>query len=248
MTGMLLSGVEPLDKDDRVMERETQGQFDRTELLFGKDGMAKLHAAKVAVFGVGGVGGYAVEALARSGIGQLDIFDHDRFCITNLNRQLHALHSNIGQYKVDVVRERILDINPNAIVNAHKIFYLPDNAEQVNLKQYDYIVDAIDTVSGKIELIIRASQCGIPIISSMGAGNKVEASLLEVTDIYSTSVCPLAKVMRQKLRSRGIDKLKVVYSKEVPAYKGTPPGSTAFVPATAGLIIAGEVVKDLIWV
>ena len=228
------------------MDNNTINQFSRTELLFGKDGMAKIYAAKVAVFGVGGVGGYAVEALARSGVGQIDIFDHDKFCITNLNRQLHSLHSNIGKFKVDVVRERILDINPNATVNAYKLFYLPENSNQVDFEQYDYIVDAIDTITGKIGLVVQANEHKIPIICSMGAGNKIEASDFEVTDIYSTSICPLAKVMRHELRSRGIDKLKVVYSKEVPKYKGTPPASTAFVPSSAGLIIAGEVIKDLI--
>jgi tRNA A37 threonylcarbamoyladenosine dehydratase len=221
-------------------------QFARTELIFGKDGMSGLFAACVAVFGVGGVGGYAVEALARSGVGRIDIFDHDRICPTNINRQLHALHSNIGQYKVDVARQRILDINPQAVVNAYKIFYLPDTSSQVDLTQYDYIIDAIDTVSGKIELVVKADEHNIPIISSMGAGNKIDATAFEVTDIYKTSACPLAAVMRRELRRRNIKKLKVVYSKEAPKYKGTTPGSTAFVPPTAGLIIAGEVVKQLV--
>ena len=225
---------------------ENVNQFTRTRLIFGEEGMNKLSEAKVAVFGVGGVGGTSVEALARSGVGQIDVFDHDKICITNLNRQLHTLHSNIGQYKVDVVRTRIMDINPNAIVNAYKLFYLPESSSQVDLVQYDYIIDAIDTISGKIELIVRANEFNIPIISSMGAGNKIEASAFEVADIYSTSVCPLAKVMRHELRSRGINKLKVVYSKEAPKYKGKPPASTAFVPSAAGLIIAGEVVKDLL--
>jgi len=221
-------------------------QFERTALLIGEHSLAKLFASKVAVFGVGGVGGYAVEALARSGVGQIDIFDHDKICITNLNRQLHTLHNNIGQYKVDVAKERILDINPNTVVNSHKLFYLPENSSQVDLSSYDYIVDAIDTVSGKIELVVRAKQCGVPVICSMGAGNKIEASRFEVADIFSTSVCPLAKVMRQELRQRGITSLKVVYSKEAPIYKGTPPASIAFVPSVVGLIIAGEVVKDLL--
>ena len=221
-------------------------QFDRTRLLLGDDGLSKLFSAKVAVFGVGGVGGYAVEALARSGVGFLDIFDHDKICITNLNRQLHTLHSNIGQDKVDVVKTRIMDINPNARVNAHKLFYLPETSEQVNLAVYDYVIDAIDTVSGKIELAVRANECGVPLISAMGAGNKLDATALEVADIYSTSVCPLAKVMRHELRRRGIAKLKVVYSKEVPLRSSRPPGSTAFVPSAVGLIIAGEVIKDLL--
>ena len=223
-----------------------QNQFTRTQLLFGEDGMAKLFAAKVAVFGVGGVGGYAVEALARSGVGQIDIFDYDKICITNLNRQLHTLHSNIGRCKVDVVRERILEINPNATVNANNMFYLPNNSEQVDLSQYDYVIDAVDTISAKLELAEKSNDCGVPIISSMGAGNKIDPTAFEVTDIFSTSVCPLAKVMRYELRQRGINKLKVVYSQETPKYKGTPPASTAFVPSVVGLIIAGEVVKDLL--
>jgi tRNA A37 threonylcarbamoyladenosine dehydratase len=214
-------------------------------LLFGDDGMARLFAAKIAVFGVGGVGGYAVEALARSGIGRIDLFDHDKFTITNLNRQLHSLHSNLGQYKVDVAKSRIEDINPAAIVGAYKLFYLPENSHQVDLSQYDYIIDAIDTVTGKLELIVNAKNCGRPIISSMGAGNKTDASAFAVADIYSTSVCPLAKVMRHELRRRNIESLKVVYSKEIPKYRGSPPASTAFVPSTAGLIIAGEVINDL---
>ena len=223
-----------------------QNQFARTELLFGEDGMAKLFAAKVAVFGAGGVGGYVVEALARSGVGRIDIFDYDKICITNLNRQLHTLHSNIGRCKVDVVRERVLEINPDAIVNANNMFYLPENSEQVDLAQYDYVVDAIDTVSGKLELAQRADESGAQIISSMGAGNKIDPTAFEIADIYSTSVCPLAKVMRYELRRRGVKKLKVVYSKEAPKYKGTPPASTAFVPSVVGLIIAGEVIKDLL--
>ena len=223
-----------------------QNQFSRTELLFGAEGMAKLHAAKVAVFGVGGVGGYTVEALTRSGIGSIDIYDFDKFDISNLNRQLHALHSSLGRYKVDVVRERVLDINPDIKINAFKMFYTPDNSSDIDLSIYDYIVDAIDTVTGKIELITKADQMSVPIISSMGAGNKIDASRFEVADIYSTSVCPLARIMRYELRSRGIKKLKVVYSKEEPKYKGTPPASTAFVPAAAGLIIAGEVVRDIL--
>ena len=223
-----------------------QNQFTRTELIIGKEGLAKLQTAKIAIFGVGGVGGYAVEALARSGIGQLDIIDHDKICITNLNRQLHTLHSNIGQYKVDVVKMRILDINPNTIVNTHKLFYLPETSSQIDFTKYDYIIDAIDTITGKIELIIKADEAATPIISAMGAGNKIEATALEVADIYSTSVCPLAKVMRHELRKRGIKRLKVIYSKEIPKYKGTPPGSTAYVPSTAGLIIASEVIKDML--
>jgi tRNA A37 threonylcarbamoyladenosine dehydratase len=208
--------------------------------------MKKLFNSKVAVFGVGGVGGYAVEALARSGIGQIDIFDHDVFDITNLNRQLHALHSTIGDNKVDVVKARILDINPNAIINAYKLFYMPDNSDTVDLTGYTYIIDAIDTITGKIELIVNAKLNNIPIISSMGAGNKVEASAFKVADIYSTSVCPLAKIMRYELRSRDVKELKVVYSTEVPKQRSVPPSSTAFVPSVVGLILAGEVVNDIV--
>ena len=245
-------------------------QFSRTELIFGKTGMSRLFVSKVAVFGIGGVGGYAVEAFARSGIGQIDLFDDDRICITNLNRQLHATRKSVGMYKVDVAKERILEINPDTIVGAYKMFYIPETSPQVDLSQYDYIVDAIDTVSGKIELAVRANELSVPIISSMGAGNKVDATAFEVADIYSTSVCPLARVMRHELRKRGIPKLKVVYSKEpaiAPQYDiltscksncvcppGTErkcthrrqiPGSNAFVPSVAGLIIAGEVIRDL---
>jgi tRNA A37 threonylcarbamoyladenosine dehydratase len=245
-------------------------QFSRTELIFGKGGMEKLFCAKVAVFGIGGVGGYAVEALARSGIGRLDLFDDDKVCLTNINRQIHATRKTVGMYKVDVAMERILEINPQTDVRTHKMFYVPDTSNKVDLSQYDYIIDAIDTVSGKIELALKANECGVPIISSMGAGNKVDPTAFEVADIYSTSVCPLAKVMRHELRQRGVKKLKVVYSKEVPitlkedmliscktgcicppgtARKCTQrrqiPGSNAFVPSVVGLIIAGEVIKDL---
>lgn len=233
-------------------------QFSRTELIFGKDGMAKLFKAKVAVFGIGGVGGYAVEALARSGVGRLDLFDHDKVCLTNINRQIHATRNNIDTFKVDAAKERIHEINPDAVVYTHKLFFLPDTSAQVDFTQYDYIIDAIDTVSGKIELAVRATELNVPLISSMGAGNKVDASAFQVADIYDTSVCPIAKVMRRELRKRGIPKLKVVYSKESPispidnasderetTARRYVPGSTAFVPAVAGLIIAGEVVKDL---
>ena len=246
-------------------------QFLRTELIFGKEGMSKLFEARVAVFGIGGVGGYAVEALARSGIGVLDLFDDDKICVTNINRQIHATIKNVGRYKVDVATERVHDINPDAIVNAHKLFYIPDTSSQVDLSLYDYIIDAIDTVSGKIELVLKAKEHGVRIISSMGAGNKVNAAIFEVADIYDTSGCPLARVMRHELRRRGVEKLKVVYSKE---HAITPkedvqtncktfcvcpcgverkntkrrqtPGSNAFVPPVAGFIIAGEVIRDLI--
>lgn len=245
-------------------------QFSRTQLLFGAEGMEKLYRARVAVFGIGGVGGYTVEALSRSGVGTLDLIDDDKVCLTNLNRQIIATRKTVGQYKVDVAEQRILEINPNAVVHTHKTFYMPQTAEQFDFTQYDYVVDAIDTVTGKIELVLQAQRAGVPIISCMGAGNKVDPTAFEVADIYKTSVCPLARVMRQELKKRGVKHLKVVYSKE-PAITpmddmaiscrtncicppGTArkctqrrqvPGSNAFVPAAAGLIIAGEVVKDL---
>ena len=232
--------------------------------------MEKLYQARVAVFGIGGVGGYTVEALARSGIGTLDIVDDDRVCLTNVNRQIFATRKTVGQYKVDVAEERILEINPKAVVHKYKTFYAPQTADQFDFTQYDYVVDAIDTVTGKLELVEQARKAGVPIISSMGAGNKVDPTAFEVADIYETSVCPLARVMRRELKKRGIPKLKVVYSKE-PAMTpiddmtiscrthcicppGTArkctqrrqvPGSNAFVPSVVGLIIAGEVVKDL---
>lgn len=236
-------------------------KFSRTELLLGKEAMERLAAARVAVFGIGGVGGYAVEALARSGVGALDLIDDDRVCLTNLNRQLHATVKTVGRCKVDVAAERIHDINPEARVNVRKIFYLPETAGQFDFSEYDYIVDAIDTVTGKLALVMNAERAGVPIISSMGAGNKLDPAAFEVADIYDTSVCPLAKVMRRELKRRGIKSLKVVYSKEKPltpagdmaavmeeegAARRQVPGSAAFVPSVAGLIIAGEVVKDLI--
>lgn len=245
-------------------------QFSRTQLLVGREAMERLFAARVAVFGIGGVGGYTVEALARSGVGTLDLIDDDKVCLTNLNRQIFATRKTVGKYKIDVARERILEINPDAVVNTYRTFYAPDTADQFDFTRYDYIVDAIDTVTGKLELIEQAHRCGTPIISSMGAGNKMEASAFEVADIYDTSICPLARVMRRELRRRGIPALKVVYSKEpaIPPIEdmsiscrthcicppGTArkctqrrqvPGSNAFVPAAAGLILAGEVVKDL---
>ncbi len=237
-------------------------QFSRTELLVGSEGMERLQRARVAVFGVGGVGGYVVEALARSGVGTLDIIDADTVCLSNLNRQIIATHKTIGQYKVDAAKERILEINPEAKVNAHRCFYLPENAEQFDFREYDYVVDAIDTVTGKIELVMQADRAGIPIISSMGAGNKLDPTAFRVADIYKTNVCPLAKVMRRELKKRGIKKLKVVYSEEKPLTpmvsadmrieqeeglsRRQTPGSNAFVPSVVGLIIAGEVIKDLI--
>ncbi len=245
-------------------------QFSRTQLLFGAEAMEKLYHARVAVFGIGGVGGYTAEALARSGIGTLDLIDDDKVCLTNINRQIFATRKTVGQYKVDVAEQRILDINPDAVVHTYKTFYSPDTAEQFDFTLYDYVVDAIDTVTGKLELVEQAEKAGVPIISSMGAGNKLDPTAFEVADIYETSVCPLARVMRRELKKRGIKKLKVVYSKE-PAMTpiddmavscrtncicppGTArkctqrrqvPGSNAFVPPVAGLIIAGEVVKDI---
>ena len=234
-------------------------RFSRTELLLGHEGIEKLASARVAVFGIGGVGGYTVEALARSGVGAFDLIDDDKICITNVNRQIYALTSTIGKYKVDVAKDRILDINPDAIVNTYKMFYTPETADEFDFSGYDYVVDAIDTVVGKLEIIERAKKAGIPVISSMGAGNKMDATAFEVADISKTSVCPLAKVIRQELKKRKIRKVKVVYSKEIPikpqnnadvAQENTTkrqiPGSNAFVPSAVGLIIAGEVIKDLI--
>ncbi|MBR3592223.1 MAG: tRNA threonylcarbamoyladenosine dehydratase [Clostridia bacterium] len=223
-----------------------ENQYTRSVAVLGEDAITKLKNCRVAVFGVGGVGSYTVEALARAGVGTIDLIDNDTFNVTNINRQLYATHKTIGQYKVDVARERILDINPECKVTAHKMFYLPENADGLDLSQYDYIVDAIDMVAAKVELIVRADKVGTKIISSMGTGNKLHPEMFEITDIYKTTVCPLAKVMRTRLKKEGIKKLKVVYSKEEPI---TNPdnivGSVPFVPSVAGLIIAGEVVKDL---
>ena len=224
-----------------------ENQYTRSIAVLGEEAMTKLKNCRVAVFGVGGVGSYTVEALARAGVGAIDLIDNDTFNVTNINRQLYATHKTIGQYKVEVARERILDINPECKVTAHKMFYLPENADGLDLSQYDYIVDAIDTVAAKVELIVRADKVGTKIISSMGTGNKLHPDLFEITDIYKTSVCPLAKVMRTRLKKEGIKKLKVVYSKEEPI---TNPdniiGSVPFVPSVAGLIIAGEVVKEIV--
>ncbi len=245
-------------------------QFSRTQLLLGKEGMDRLANARVAVFGVGGVGGFTVEALARSGVGTIDLIDDDKVCLTNINRQIFALRSTIGKYKVDVAAERLRDINQNIQVNTYKTFYMPDTADQFDFTQYDYIVDAIDTITGKLEMVMQAHKAGTPIICSMGAGNKLDPTAFRVADIYQTSVDPLARVMRHELRKRGIKKLKVVYSEEPPmrpiedmaiscrnhcvcppgtARKCTErrdiPGSNAFVPSVVGLIVAGEVIKDL---
>lgn len=245
-------------------------QFSRTQLLFGAEAMEKLRQARVAVFGIGGVGGYTVEALARSGVGTLDLIDDDRVCLTNINRQIFATRKTVGQYKVDVAEQRVLEIDPDIAVNTYKMFYTPQTADRFDFTQYDYIVDAIDTVTGKLELVEQADKAGTPIISCMGAGNKLDPTAFEVADIFETSMCPLARIMRQELKKRRIKKLKVVYSKEQPlkpiddmtiscrahcicppgtARKCTQrrqvPGSNAFVPSVAGLILAGEVIKDL---
>lgn len=222
-------------------------RFSRTELLIGAENLKRLKRARVAVFGVGGVGGYVVEALVRSGVGTLDLIDADVVSLSNLNRQIIATEKTVGRAKVEVAKERALEINPELIVNIHKIFYLPDTASQFDFTQYDYVVDAIDTVTGKIALIMQAKEADVPVISCMGAGNKLDAAAFQVADIYKTSVCPLAKVMRRELKRRGIKHLKVVYSREEPKKgNGRVPGSIAFVPSTAGLILAGEVVNDII--
>ena len=234
------------------------GQFTRTALLLGEEAIVKLSRSRVAVFGIGGVGGYAVEALARSGVGAFELIDRDVVSESNLNRQIIATHKTIGRGKTEVMEERIHDINPDAQVTQHRCFYLPETADQFDFSQYDYIIDAVDTITAKIEIILRAQQAGVPVISSMGAGNKLDPSKFEVADIYKTSVDPLARVMRRELKKRGVRKLKVVYSKEEPirplgrieadpeAGRKDVPGSAAFTPAAAGLLIASEVVKDLI--
>ena len=222
-------------------------RFSRTAALFGEDAVEKLKKSRVAVFGLGGVGGYVVEALARSGVGRLVLFDSDTVAESNINRQLIALKSTVGRYKTDVWRERIADISPDTEVVTHCVFYLPENADEYDLSDCDYIVDAVDTVSAKLEIITRADRLGIPVISAMGTGNKTDPERLETTDIYKTSVCPLARVMRRELRARGVKSLKVVYSKEEPKKGlGRTPASCAFVPSAAGLIIAGNVVRDII--
>lgn len=237
-----------------------ENQFSRTEIILGKEALTKLKKSHVAVFGIGGVGSYVIEGLVRSGIGEIDIIDNDEVSITNLNRQLIATTKTIGQYKVDVAENRIKEINPQCIVNKHKIFYLPEKKDEFDFTKYDYIVDAIDTVSGKIGLIEEAKKCGTPIISAMGAGNKINPTAFKVADIYETKVCPLCHVMRKELRKRGVKNLKVIYSEETPLkpspysedmktdknIKREVPGSTSFVPPVVGFIIAGEVIKDLI--
>lgn len=254
----------------KVMREIMLNQFSRTELLFGKEAMEKLYKARVAIFGIGGVGGFATEALVRSGIGEFDLIDDDKVCLTNLNRQIIATRKTVGRYKAEVMKERILEINPQAIVHVHKCFFLPETADEFDFAAYDYVIDAVDTVTAKIALVMKAQEYHTPIISSMGAGNKLDGSQFKVADIYKTKVCPLAKVMRHELKKRHVKKLKVVYSEEKVTrpivdmsiscrahcicppgaqHKCTEkrdiPGSTAFVPSIAGLIIAGEVIKDI---
>lgn len=253
-------------------------ELSRTGLLIGEEGVEKLQSARVAVFGIGGVGGYVVEALARSGVGALDLIDNDTVALSNLNRQIIATKQTVGQYKVDVMKERIMSINPEAQVEVYRCFFLPENADEFDFAQYDYVVDAVDTVTAKLEIIMRAKAVGVPVISCMGAGNKLDPTKFEVTDIYKTTMCPLAKVMRRELKKRGVESLKVVYSTEQALQPRTPekedklsgqsvgqsntdnagntknpgssrrstPGSIAYVPAVAGLIAAGEVIKDLL--
>lgn len=229
--------------------------FSRTEMLLGKEAITKLKNARVAVFGIGGVGGYVVEALARSGVGALDLVDNDTVSLSNLNRQIVALHSTIGKRKTEVAKARVLDINPDCNVQTHNVFFLPETASEFDFSNYDYVVDAIDTVSGKIALIAQAKFYNVPVISSMGTGNKLDPTAFEIADISKTTVCPLARVMRRELKKRGIEHVKVLYSKEEPITRETQetsengkpiPASIAFVPSVAGLVIAGEVIKDLI--
>jgi tRNA A37 threonylcarbamoyladenosine dehydratase len=245
-------------------------QFSRTQLLYGEEAIKKLSESRVAVFGIGGVGGYVCEALVRSGVGHFDLIDDDKVCLTNLNRQILATRKTVGKYKAEVMAERMKDINPDVDIRIHKCFFLPENADDFQFDEYDYVVDAVDIVTAKLELIMRSKSLEVPIISAMGAGNKIDAGRLKIADIYDTQVCPLARVMRHELRKRGVKKLKVVYSDEQPIrpiedmsiscrthcicptgaqHKCTErrdiPGSTAFVPAVAGLLIAGEIVNDL---
>ena len=234
------------------MERE---QLERTEMLLGGEAVQRLRSARVAVFGIGGVGGYAAEALARSGVGTLDLIDKDVVSVSNINRQIIALHSTVGRPKTQVMRERIGDISPDTVVNTYECFFLPENADSFDFTQYDYVLDAVDTVSAKLELAVRCAKARVPVISCMGAGNKLDPTRFEVADVYKTSVCPLAKVMRRELKARGIKRLKVVYSKEevkkplktvTEEHRRAIPGSIAFVPSVAGLIMAGEAIKDIV--
>ena len=266
--GVVCGGASTDIREKRREKRKMEDRFSRSRMLLGEEAMKKLAASRVAVFGVGGVGGYVVEALARSGVGQIDVIDNDTVALSKLNRQIIATMDTVGRNKVDVIAERILSINPDAIVYRHKCFYLPETAEEFDFTCFDYVVDAIDTVTGKIQLILQAKEASVPVISAMGAGNKLDPARFEVADIYETSVDPLARVMRRELKKRGVEALKVVYSKEKPLQplaeqepaEGTgqesgneealhqrrsTPGSLAFVPSVAGLIIAGEVVRDL---
>lgn len=234
---------------------ETEMRFSRTQIIFGKENLRLLSKSRVAIFGLGGVGGYVLEALARSGIGNFDLIDSDRICISNFNRQILATSQTLGKFKADAARERVLSINPDANVNARKIFFLPENSNEFDFKNYDYVVDAIDTVSAKIQIVLQAQSAGTKVISCMGTGNKIDPSLLKVADIYETSVCPLSRVMRRELKKRGVKNLKVVFSTETPLahLEGAQNenaravvASTAFVPSAAGLLIASEVVRDLL--
>lgn len=226
-------------------------EFSRTERLIGKESLEKLSSCRVAIFGIGGVGGYTLEALARSGVGKLDIIDNDTVNITNINRQIIATHDTLGKLKTDAAKERVLSINPDAAVTVYNLFYLPENSDRINFSEYDYVVDAVDTVTAKIEIIIQAQKANVPVISCMGTGNKLDPTRFKIEDVYKTSVCPLARVMRRELKKRGIEKLKVLYSTEEPILQNDEnsakptPASISFVPSVAGLIIAGEVIKDL---
>ena len=259
MSEKMLNSIRTEMKKDKRVTIMTD-QFDRTRLLIGEEAIERLSGSRVAVFGIGGVGGYVCEALVRSGVGAFDLIDSDTVSLSNLNRQIIATMQTIGRYKVDVMKERMLQINPEAVVRVHNCFFLPENAQEFHFEEYDYVVDAVDTVTAKIELIMKAKESNVPIISSMGAGNKLDPGQFRIADIYETSVCPLAKVMRRELKKRGVTSLKVVYSQEMPVKpcedaapdpgeeqfkRRSTPGSIAFVPSAAGLMIAGEIVKDL---
>lgn len=233
-----------------------ENQFERTELLLGKEGVDALKQARIAIFGIGGVGGYVAEALARSGVGCLDLIDKDKVSLTNINRQIIATHKTVGQLKTEAMKERILDINPNAVVNTYPCFFLPETAGNFDFTQYSYVVDAVDTVTAKVSIVMEAKSAGVPVISSMGAGNKLNPCGFLIGDIYETKICPLARVMRRELKKKGVDSLKAVYSLEEPVKplydikeegRRATPGSVAFVPSAAGLILAGEVVRDLVY-
>ena len=228
-------------------ETETEHQYDRTALLIGEEGVKRLAGAKVILFGVGGVGGFAAEALARAGVGHITLVDHDTVSLTNLNRQIIATHSTIGRPKVEVMAERIRDIDPTITVEPVQLFYLPETADRFDFSDYDYVIDAVDNVTAKIQIILRAKEAGVKVISSMGTGNKMDASGFEIADLSKTSVCPLARVMRRELKKRGVEHVKVLYSKVLPTnVQNNPPGSISFVPSVAGLLIAGEVIRDLL--